>query len=43
MKNPGLTITLLIFIVLAMAWTSGILQKVLTAAFGNDTKTEAKK
>lgn len=35
MKNPGLTITLLILIVLAMMWTSGKLQRVLGAAFGS--------
>lgn len=35
MKNPGLTLTLLILIVLAMAWTSGKLQRVAAAAFGS--------
>jgi hypothetical protein len=36
MKNPSTTITLLILIVLAMAWANGILQRVAAAAFGKD-------
>ena len=38
MKNPATTITLIILIVLAMAWTSGRLQKVFNAAFGAEAK-----
>ena len=36
MKNPATTLTLLILIILAMAWKSGVLQRVLNAAFGSE-------
>lgn len=35
MKNPSLTVILLILILAAIAWTSGRLQKILNAAFGS--------
>ncbi len=38
MKNPSLTVILLILIVAAIAWTNGRLQKILAAAFGSVQK-----